>query len=170
MHHATVKRKIATSMIAAAVAMQSFVVAARPLCDCSAPGGCATSQNVCAVTGGSECRCSEKSKNEGTCCCSQKAAENGVAGDCCETSHCCHGSSTNRHCQCGCSDQRPQPPMPADSTAPQSVNWELFLEGLSCVDGIAQRPMSLNATCSCPAKEQQPLNCSVQTLYCTWQT
>lgn len=181
MRQLTATRKIATYMIATAIMMQSFVVADHSSCNCSAPG-CATSQNACSVAGHSVCRCSEKSKREGTCCCARQAEAVEVAVDCCSgesccsaeanstTSACCGGDSENPLCQCGCSDQHPKPLVPADTPTSRNVNWEVFFEGLSCVDTLTLPQLNPGTICSGHANQQQPQSCTVQTLYCTWRT
>ncbi len=164
MHCRRVTRKIVTSMIAAAVMVQSFVVAEQTSCMCSAKAVNTSTQDDCSVTGDSECRCSQKSRNDKTCCCSQNAASE----SCCSTVSCCHEKSADDCCECGCSDQQPEPAMPAD-TAPQTVSWELFLENLSCVSGIVPQ-FSRGTSGWLPSTGQQLQSCSMQTLYCSWRT
>jgi hypothetical protein len=165
MHCQTVTRKIVTSMIAAAVMVQSFVVAEQTSCMFSAPQGCETPQDDCWATGDSECRCSEKARNDQTCCCSQGAASE----SCCSTVSCCHQEPAGDCCQCGCNEQQPEPAMPADST-PQTVNWELFLSNLRCANGIVPPQQRPGTQISCLSTDQQPQSCSMQTLFCIWLT
>lgn len=160
-----VTRKIVTSMIAAAVMVQSFVVAEQTSCMCSAPQSCETAQNDCSATGDSECCCSKKARNDKTCCCSQNAASE----SCCSTLSCCHEKSADDCCQCGCSEQQPEPAMPAD-TVLQMVNWELFLSNLHCVSGIVPPQQHQGNQISCLPADHQPQSCSVQTLLCIWLT
>lgn len=155
MNRSTATRKIVTSMIAAAVMVQSIVVADQTPCMCSTTGACATGQDSSSVKSDSECVCSEKARDDKSCCCS--------------SSKCCQEKPADHDCQCGCSDQRPEPPVPAD-TVPQSVSWELILESLSCTAGIVQPEVQSDSACSFAVNDQRPQSCSVQTLYCTWLT
>lgn len=165
MHCRPVTRKIVASMIAAAVMVQSFVVAEQTSCMCSAKAVNTPTQGDCSVTSDSECRCSPKARNDKTCCCSQNAASE----SCCATASYCHPESADDCCQCGCSDQLPEPAMPAD-TAPQTLNWELFLGNLRCISGIVQPQLRPGTQMSCLSTDQQLQICSVQTLLCIWLT
>ncbi len=165
MHRETVTRKIVATMIATAVMVQSFVVAEQTPCMCSATVDDALAQDACSVTGDSECRCSEKVRNDKTCCCSQKTASH----SCCSVAKCCHQESADHRCECGCSDQLPEPVVPAD-TSSQTLSWELFCEALCSVSRIAQPQSRHIAACSCPSTDHQSQSCSVQVLYCTWLT
>lgn len=165
MYCTIVSRKIVTSMIAAAVMVQSFVVAEQTSCMCLAPQSCETSQGDCSATGDSECRCSKKARKDQTCCCSLNTG----SANCCSTLSCCHDKSADDCCQCGCNKQQPEPAMPADSTPP-TVSWELFLINLRCVSGLVPTQKRLGTQISCLSTNEQPQGCSVQTLFCIWLT
>jgi hypothetical protein len=169
MYYATLIRKLFTSIVAAAIMMQSFSGAGASPCPCSAGGASATAQEACSVTGARTCCCSTKARSDRKCCCSQRAVSREQSESCCSSAACCQDKSVEDRCHCACSSQHPEPAVPADSNM-QTVNWELFLSGLCAVSPVEQSKPSPGTPRARPETDRQSPNCSMQTLYCTWLT